>query len=150
MALDMQRDLPKRRVHSFADHNLDSCVRKDWWTQKEIFPSQIKWGNINTTIFLSHFVSCAAQSNDVCKMSHDRCPQWYGSICQQTLLLDITFSLLSGKQNRKSKLKKTFSSKFTGIEEGAVVVIQCKKCTCNINVEKSRRITVPCWAEAEL
>lgn len=56
-----------------------------------------------------------------------------GVFCQQTLLLDIAFSLLSGNQNRKSKLKKRFSSKFTGIEEGAAVVIRCKKYTWNIN-----------------
>lgn len=77
----------------------------------------IKWSNINTTISLSHFVGCAAQSDDVCKMSHDRCPRRYESICQQTLLSDITFSLLCGNKIGKSKAEKRFSSKFTGIEE---------------------------------
>lgn len=41
---------------------------------------------------------CAAQSNDVHKMSPDRCPQRYGNICQQTLYLDITFSPLFGNK----------------------------------------------------
>lgn len=47
---------------------------------------------------MSHYDCNAAQSRDAYKMSHDRCPHWYGSICQQTLLLDITFSLLPGNK----------------------------------------------------
>lgn len=74
-AVERQRDLPKRGVRSIANCLLDSCVRKCPDEHKKYISFKPSEKNIKAAIFLNHCDGCGAQSNDVCKMSHDRCPQ---------------------------------------------------------------------------